>query len=272
MVSGTRTGPARPGPTTGLTVGGLAVGVGGLAGLADADAEVVQGLEDVGMAAQQPGDEHGQQQHDDAQDDGQSNHVTTSDASQSDGHRRRCLLLGAHARECRASKRCIAGDLGSRRGRTHAGAAPLRSGDGGGDPLPVRRHRREPATDQEAPWHCESRPSPSTPATRGAGPLLVRGPRLGARWTRTATSGWSRGADHPDYGLGPAAPASWPSPKPKAVKNRIHLDLRPDDQELEVERLEALGATRVSVGQTGHEDWVVLADPEGNEFCVLSET
>jgi hypothetical protein len=58
-------------------------------------------------------------------------------------------------------------------------------------------------------------------------------------------------------------------PEPKAVKNRIHLDLRPDDRDAEVARLEALGATRVDIGQTGEETWVVLADPEGNEFCVL---
>jgi predicted enzyme related to lactoylglutathione lyase len=60
-------------------------------------------------------------------------------------------------------------------------------------------------------------------------------------------------------------------PEPKSVKNRIHLDLRPDDQAAEVARLERLGATRVDVGQGGDPDvtWVVLADPEGNEFCVL---
>jgi len=61
-------------------------------------------------------------------------------------------------------------------------------------------------------------------------------------------------------------------PEPKSAKNRIHLDLRPDDQAAEVERLEDLGATRVSVGQSGTESWIVLADPEGNEFCILSDT
>jgi hypothetical protein len=58
----------------------------------------------------------------------------------------------------------------------------------------------------------------------------------------------------------------------KAVKNRIHLDLTPgspDEQHAEVDRLLALGATRADIGQTGSESWVVLADPEGNEFCVL---
>ncbi len=50
--------------------------------------------------------------------------------------------------------------------------------------------------------------------------------------------------------------------------NRLHIDLRPDDQGAEVERLIGMGASRVDVGQ-GDVPWVVLADPEGNEFCVL---
>jgi hypothetical protein len=59
--------------------------------------------------------------------------------------------------------------------------------------------------------------------------------------------------------------------EPKTVKNRIHLDLRPDDQAAEVARFERLGATRVDVGQDRDPDvtWVVLADPDGNEFCIL---
>jgi hypothetical protein len=57
-------------------------------------------------------------------------------------------------------------------------------------------------------------------------------------------------------------------PEGKAVKNRLHLDLRPDNQAAEVARLEALGARRVSVGQ-GEVSWVVMADPDGNEFDVL---
>ena len=55
---------------------------------------------------------------------------------------------------------------------------------------------------------------------------------------------------------------------PKRGKNRLHLDLRPEDQAAEVERLLRLGAKRVDIGQ-GSQTWVVLADPEGNEFCVL---
>ncbi|MDX1892613.1 VOC family protein [Mycolicibacterium sp. 050158] len=58
-------------------------------------------------------------------------------------------------------------------------------------------------------------------------------------------------------------------PEGKAVKNRIHFDFTPDDQQAEVDRLVALGARHVDIGQ-GDQSWVVLADPEGNEFCVLS--
>jgi hypothetical protein len=58
-------------------------------------------------------------------------------------------------------------------------------------------------------------------------------------------------------------------PERKGVKNRLHLDLRPDDQAAEVARAEKMGARRVDVGQ-GEQTWVVLADPEGNEFCILS--
>jgi hypothetical protein len=56
---------------------------------------------------------------------------------------------------------------------------------------------------------------------------------------------------------------------PKTGKNRLHLDFRPGDRDAEVDRLIALGAVRVDIGQ-GEPSWVVLADPEGNEFCVLS--
>jgi hypothetical protein len=59
-------------------------------------------------------------------------------------------------------------------------------------------------------------------------------------------------------------------PEKKASKNRIHLDVSPVgcERDEEVERLIGLGARRVDVGQ-GEQPWVVLADPEGNEFCVL---
>src|SRR4051812_48216739 len=58
-------------------------------------------------------------------------------------------------------------------------------------------------------------------------------------------------------------------PDEKTIKNRLHVDFRPDDRDAEVERLVGLGATRADIGQ-GEQSWVVLADPEGNEFCVLS--
>jgi hypothetical protein len=54
-------------------------------------------------------------------------------------------------------------------------------------------------------------------------------------------------------------------PEPKTVKNRVHLDLRAVDREAEVARLIAAGASEVA----RHENWVVMADPEGNEFCVF---
>ena len=55
----------------------------------------------------------------------------------------------------------------------------------------------------------------------------------------------------------------------KVVKNRYHLDLRPEDRDAEVERVIGLGATKVDIGQGSEVTWVVLADPEGNEFCIL---
>jgi predicted enzyme related to lactoylglutathione lyase len=57
----------------------------------------------------------------------------------------------------------------------------------------------------------------------------------------------------------------------KIVKNRVHLDITTaaEDRDREIERLLALGACRADIGQTGAESWTVLADPEGNEFCVI---
>ena len=59
----------------------------------------------------------------------------------------------------------------------------------------------------------------------------------------------------------------------KVVKNRLHLDLAPhtsDDREAEIARVLGLGATRADVGQSPTATWDVFADPEGNEFCILS--
>lgn len=62
--------------------------------------------------------------------------------------------------------------------------------------------------------------------------------------------------------------------EPKTVKNRLHFDLRADGvgTSEELERLLDLGARRVDVGQGPDVSWVVLADPEGNEFCLLSRS
>jgi hypothetical protein len=61
-------------------------------------------------------------------------------------------------------------------------------------------------------------------------------------------------------------------PEPKSVKNRLHLDLVPTDasRDEEVERVRGLGAVQVAdLRQPDGTGWVVLSDPEGNEFCVL---
>jgi len=79
--------------------------------------------------------------------------------------------------------------------------------------------------------------------------------------------------------IGPAD-GTWPTidviavPERKEIKNRLHLDLRADGVETseELKRLEDLGARRVDVGQGPDVSWVVLGDPEGNEFCLLSRT
>ncbi len=62
-----------------------------------------------------------------------------------------------------------------------------------------------------------------------------------------------------------------PVTDPKTVKNRVHLDLTTsaEDRAQEIDRLLALGARPADIGQTGEESWTVLADPEGNEFCVV---
>jgi catechol 2,3-dioxygenase-like lactoylglutathione lyase family enzyme len=77
----------------------------------------------------------------------------------------------------------------------------------------------------------------------------------------------------PDAGFGGLQPTLIlsPSSNPGTGKLRLHLDVNPTDrdQEAELERLLALGARPADVGQTGAETWHVLADPEGNEFCLL---
>jgi catechol 2,3-dioxygenase-like lactoylglutathione lyase family enzyme len=73
-------------------------------------------------------------------------------------------------------------------------------------------------------------------------------------------------------GTGPIITWSGPPLIPKVAKNRLHLDIAPPadgDQRAEVDRLVSLGATRIDIGQ-GDVSWVVMADPDGNEFCVLT--
>ena len=96
------------------------------------------------------------------------------------------------------------------------------------------------------------------------------------RWWADALDYRVTDDDDPDeIAIGPADGAPGTTllfvrvPDQKTVKNRIHLDLRPDDRDAEVARLESMGANRIDIGQTGDETWVVLADPEGNELCVL---
>jgi Glyoxalase-like domain len=99
-------------------------------------------------------------------------------------------------------------------------------------------------------------------------------PRALGRWWAAAL-GWVVVGEYDDELEIRPAPDQLPGllfgvvPESKAGKNRLHLDFRPDDRDAEVERLLALGARHADVGQRDVR-WVVLADPEGNEFCVLS--
>jgi predicted enzyme related to lactoylglutathione lyase len=100
-------------------------------------------------------------------------------------------------------------------------------------------------------------------------------PALARFWTQAL--GWEILSERPTeivIGTDENAPVGicfMPVTEPKAIKNRLHLDLTSssEDREQEIERLLALGARRVDIGQTGTESWTVLADPEGNEFCVV---
>jgi hypothetical protein len=119
-------------------------------------------------------------------------------------------------------------------------------------------------------------------AYRDTGPMAAvvvdcADPRGMARFW-SAAAGWTVDEVTADYAALRSAERVGPyleflrTPDAKLAKNRVHLDLRPrpgDDQAAEVARLRALGATPVDVGQ-GDVPWTVLADPEGNEFCVLT--
>jgi predicted enzyme related to lactoylglutathione lyase len=101
-----------------------------------------------------------------------------------------------------------------------------------------------------------------------------RNPGELGRWWQEALGWVAVNEDPGEYEIRPA-PEQLPgllfvsAQDAKTVKNRLHLDFRPDDRDAEVERFLSLGATRADIGQ-GEPSWVVLADPEGNEFCVLS--
>ena len=98
--------------------------------------------------------------------------------------------------------------------------------------------------------------------------------RLADFWA--AVLGWERTNRYEDEVEIAGPPGSGPSllfirvPEAKGVKNRLHIDVNPVgcDRDEEVDRLIGLGARRIDIGQ-GEQTWVVLADPEGNEFCVL---
>ena len=78
----------------------------------------------------------------------------------------------------------------------------------------------------------------------------------------------------PEPGAGPGSEPGLPPllvqkvPEPKTAKNRVHLDFRAEDMADEVTRLVGLGATVIAERSLGDFAWTVLADPEGNEFCV----
>ena len=107
-------------------------------------------------------------------------------------------------------------------------------------------------------------------------------PHALAAWWRDVTDWtyvWEPVPDDDEIGIAPADGSATPwlfikVPELKSVKNRLHVDVRPPNgssQAAELDRLLALGATRVDIGQE-NVPWHVLADPEGNEFCLLTST
>ena len=103
--------------------------------------------------------------------------------------------------------------------------------------------------------------------------------RLAAFWCEVL--GWSVIGHEGDGGIeiGPAEGFGGPQPtvifspsdEPKTQKLRLHIDVNPTDrdQDAELQRLLGIGAVPTDVGQSDDVDWHVLADPEGNEFCLL---
>jgi catechol 2,3-dioxygenase-like lactoylglutathione lyase family enzyme len=104
--------------------------------------------------------------------------------------------------------------------------------------------------------------------------VAARDPAAIGRWWADVL-GWVIVNDSPEeFEIRPSAdqlPALLfvPVPEAKQSKNRLHLDFRPDNQQAEVDRFLRAGARHADIGQ-GTQTWIILADPEGNEFCVLS--
>jgi hypothetical protein len=104
--------------------------------------------------------------------------------------------------------------------------------------------------------------------------VAAKNPAALGQWWADDVLGWIVLNDsHEEFEIRPAVDRLpglifAPLPEAKESKNRLHLDFRPEDQQAEVERFLRAGARRADVGQ-GSSPWVVLADPEGNEFCVL---
>jgi hypothetical protein len=137
--------------------------------------------------------------------------------------------------------------------------------------------------DPEGNEFCVLEPRPEYAETGALAAIVVDSvdPQVMAQfWTHAA--GWEVHEHEglydlvPPGGVGPLL-EFLPTKEPHTVKNRVHLDVAPfagDDQTAEVTRLLRLGALRAEVGQSeaepGEVTWVVLTDPEQNEFCVLS--
>jgi catechol 2,3-dioxygenase-like lactoylglutathione lyase family enzyme len=137
--------------------------------------------------------------------------------------------------------------------------------------------------DPEGNEFCVLEPRPEYAGTGALASIVVDvldPAAMAAFWTEAA--GWPVRVHEDEYSLvPPGGRGPWlefvPTGQPHAVKNRVHLDVAPfadDDQAADVARLLKLGARRTEVGQSdaapGQVTWVVLADPEDNEFCVLS--
>ena len=134
--------------------------------------------------------------------------------------------------------------------------------------------------DPEGNEFCVLEPRSNSPDTGPIATVVVdcADPRAMARFWGEAMD-WSVHEVTDDHAVLRSAKGVGPylefrrTPDVKTVKNRVHLDLRPypgDDQAAEVARLRALGATDVDVGQGDDVSWTCLADPEGNEFDVLT--